>query len=111
VGLSGYTGPGGTAEYGILIGEARFRGRGVAREASRQILRIGFEELGLEEVVLNAFEANASAIILYEKLGFERDARAAGPVFKDGVLKPTLRMRLSHSRWHAHEGNECCRTS
>ncbi len=60
-----------TAEYGrLMIGEDRARGRGVAQRATKLILQIGFEKLGLEEVHLEVFAHNQVARHVYERCGF-----------------------------------------
>lgn len=40
------------AEYYIAMGETSYKGKGVAKEASRLILSYGFEELGLNRIYL-----------------------------------------------------------
>lgn len=61
------------AEYGIFIGEAAARGRGVGTAAARLMLRYCFEEEGLHRVYLRAFADNVQAIRSYEKAGFVRE--------------------------------------
>lgn len=63
----------GSAEYQIFIGEKAYWGKGVAAEASRQILEYAFGELKLHSVFLNVRKQNTRAIGLYEKLGFTRE--------------------------------------
>lgn len=57
------------AEYAISLRKAA-HGTGVATEATRQILRLAFEEYGLERVYLNVLSDNMRAIHFYEKFGF-----------------------------------------
>lgn len=59
-----------SAEYQIFIGEKDYWGRGVAVEASRQILKYAFEKKGLKYVYLHVREDNERALQLYKKLGF-----------------------------------------
>lgn len=54
----------------IFIGEKDYWGKGVAEEASRQILKYGFEERGLTYVYLHVRKDNVRAVRLYNKLGF-----------------------------------------
>ncbi len=93
IGLSHIQARGGSAEYGILLGEPDARGKGVAREASQLLLAYAFDQLGLVEVFLNLFADNVPALRLYERLGFREDA-ATGAREKDGVLRKTVCMRL-----------------
>ena len=60
------------AEYHIFIGEKSYWGKGVAKKASIEIIRYGFEYLNLKKIVLEVHLQNNTAIHLYEKLGFTR---------------------------------------
>ena len=68
------------AEYGIFIGEADGRGRGVGTAAAKLMLRYCFEEEGLHRIYLRALSGNEQAIRSYEKAGFVKEA-----VLKDDV--------------------------
>lgn len=57
------------AEYAISL-RRKAQGRGIAAEATREILRLAFDEYGLERVYLNVLSDNESAICLYERVGF-----------------------------------------
>ena len=65
----------GTAEYAIVL-RRQAQGKGYASFATREILRIAFEELGLHKVYLNVWKENAHAVGFYEHMGF----RALRPV-------------------------------
>lgn len=99
VGLSRIDRASGEAEYGILIGEPAWRGKGAARECSELLLEYAFGGLGLREVKLNLFADNGSARGLYERLGFVETR--AGTRSKRGVTRGTVEMRLSSERWEA----------
>lgn len=62
----------GQADYHIFIGDRTSWGKGIAAEASRLILRYGFDVLGLDRVNLNVRPDNIAAVSLYDKLGFRR---------------------------------------
>lgn len=61
-----------SAEYHIFIGDKSYWGKGVAKKASIEIIRYGFEHLNLKKIVLEVHQQNKNAIQLYEKLGFTR---------------------------------------
>lgn len=65
------------AEYGIFIGEAEARGRGIGTAAAKLMLRFCFEEMELHRVYLRALSGNEQAVRSYEKAGF----------VKEGLLK------------------------
>jgi UDP-4-amino-4,6-dideoxy-N-acetyl-beta-L-altrosamine N-acetyltransferase len=82
------------AEYGVLI-EPAARGKGLASEASRLLLRYAFRELRLHRVFLHVFADNESALRLYERLGFKtegclRQHAAKGSQMKDVIVMAIL---------------------
>lgn len=80
------------AEYGIFIGEADARGRGVGTAAAKLMLRYCFEEEGLHRVFLRVFAFNAQAIRSYEKAGFVREALLKDDVCIDGEYRDIVLM-------------------
>jgi len=65
----------GTAEFGIVIGEREYWGRGFGTEATRLMLDYGFTGLGLHCIRLRVFSPNERAIRCYENVGFRRAGR------------------------------------
>lgn len=61
------------AEFGIFIGEAIARGRGLASAIATATLAVAFEEMGLNKVYLTVFSNNVPAIRSYEKAGFKQE--------------------------------------
>ena len=59
----------------ILIGEDRYRGRGVGRESMNYLTSFSFETLGLDSLHLEVNNLNLPAINLYKKLGFEETGK------------------------------------
>ena len=74
------------AEYYILMGEKRFKGKGIAREATLSILSYGFNDLGLNRIYLFTETENKAAQKLFDKVGF----------VKEGCLKNDI---LSHGKY------------
>lgn len=74
------------AEYYIAMGETAYKGKGVAKEASRLILQYGFEELGLNRIYLYTEIDNIAAQKLFERVGF----------IKEGVVRQDI---LSHGKY------------
>jgi RimJ/RimL family protein N-acetyltransferase len=101
VGLSRIDRLHGTAEFGILVGEADATGKGVATEAGRQILRIAFAELNLNRVYLHVFADNARAATLYRRLDFVEEGILRQHVRKDGAYRNVLVMGLLAEEWRA----------
>lgn len=68
------------AEYYICIGEADYKGKGVATIASKMLLEYAFDTIGLNKVYLYTEYDNISAQRLFERLGFK----------KEGLLKEDI---------------------
>lgn len=70
----------------VIVGPEALRGQGIGSRMIREVVRIGFEELGLHRIGLVVFDFNAGAIACYRKAGFQiegrlRDARRMGDEF------------------------------
>jgi len=61
----------GTAELGIIIGEADARGKGYGTETTRLLLDYAFTAVGLHNVMLRVYAFNLAGIRAYEKAGFQ----------------------------------------
>ncbi len=59
------------AEMRKLIGSTEYRGRGLAKEASKLWLAYGTKVLGLNKIYINTLEANINNISLNRQLGFK----------------------------------------
>jgi len=60
----------GLAQYHIFIGDRDFWGKGVAKQASRQLLDYAKTELKLKRIFLEVNKNHTAAQGLYRKLGF-----------------------------------------
>lgn len=74
------------AEYYIMMGNTDFKGKGIAKKASQQIINYGFYELGLNRIYLFTEVKNKIAQKLFERVGFT----------KEGCLRADL---LSHGKF------------
>lgn len=74
------------AEYYIAMGEVDYKGKGVAKEASRLILEYGFEKLDLNRIYLFTEVENVAAQKMFERVGFVRE----------GVIRQDI---LSHGKY------------
>jgi RimJ/RimL family protein N-acetyltransferase len=64
-----------SAVIGILIGEEKFRGKGVGFEVITRVLEFCFIDLELELVELGVNKKNLRAIALYTRLGFTENTQ------------------------------------
>lgn len=86
------------AEYGIFIGEADARGRGLGTAVAKLMLRYCFEELELHRVYLRALADNSPAIRSYEKAGFVREGLLRDDVLIDGRFRDVVWMAALYTK-------------
>ncbi len=82
------------AEYGIFIGEAQARGRGVGTAAAKLMLRYCFEEEKLHRIYLRVLADNHQAIRSYEKAGFVKEACLRDDVRIEGTYRDIIWMAV-----------------
>ena len=73
-----------SAEFHIMIGDKQNRGKGAGSFAVKEMLQHAFLNLNLQRIELTVNEDNASAINLYEKVGFVREGMKRKARFKNG---------------------------
>lgn len=84
-----------SASFGIIIGEAEYRGRGLGAEVSSLMLDYAFTALNLHNVTLSVYEFNKAGLKAYERAGFEeigrrRQCRVMGGRWWDEVYMDAL---------------------
>ncbi|CAA9552977.1 MAG: GCN5-related N-acetyltransferase [uncultured Thermomicrobiales bacterium] len=92
-----------SATFGILIGEADCRGRGLGTEVTRLMLDYAFTALGLHNVMLTVYEFNHAAQRAYQKAGFRelgrrRQCRMMGGRLWDEVYMECLASEFESPR-------------
>jgi RimJ/RimL family protein N-acetyltransferase len=83
------------AEMRKMIGEKSYRGKGLAKEASRLWIEYGLQALDLHKIYLNTLDTNLRNIKLNEELGFKVEGILRNEVFYDGIYHDVLRMGLT----------------
>lgn len=84
----------GTAWYGITLGEARARGRGLGVEVIRHLEDLS-RSAGATQAEVGVFEYNEASIRLFEKLGYRRFGSVPEMTWWDGKLWTDLRYTKS----------------
>lgn len=74
-------------------------GRGYAGEAAVELLRLGFEELGLHRIIGRCDGRNAASARLMERLGMRREAHLRENEFVKGEWTDELVYALLASEW------------
>ena len=91
------------ADFGIIIGDKEWRGRGVGHAVTDRVLRFGFEELSLHKITLGVLDTNPRAIKLYEKIGFVREGKLRDEMFREGVYVDMILMSIIHQEWRQRQ--------
>lgn len=81
-----------SAEYAVST-RKRAHGKGIAAQATRLILREGFERLNLHRIYLNVLSDNVRAVKFYEKAGFRFEGE-----FTDSIM---VRGEWKSLKWYA----------
>jgi [ribosomal protein S5]-alanine N-acetyltransferase len=79
-----------TAEVGYWVGRP-YRRQGYGEEATRALVRLAFQRLGLHRVEATVFPGNVGSIRLLRRAGFRFEGRSREAVRKDGVWRTCLR--------------------
>jgi RimJ/RimL family protein N-acetyltransferase len=77
------------------------QGHGYATEASRELLRLGFEELGLHRIVADADPRNSGSLRIMERLGMRREADFADAFFLKGEWVGETHYAILEDEWRA----------
>ena len=88
-----------SAEVGLFLGDKSCWDHGYGTEVMRVLLRHGFETLNLNRVFLRVHEANARAIHVYEKVGFQHEGRLRQAVYRKGLYQDMLVMSVLRVEW------------
>jgi diamine N-acetyltransferase len=88
-----------SGEIGIFIGQKDLWNQGYGTEATRLLLKHGFNTLNLHRIFLRVFETNKRAIRSYDKAGFVIEGRMREAVYRDGNYVDVLLMSVLRSEW------------
>jgi RimJ/RimL family protein N-acetyltransferase len=86
------------ADLGFAIRADRW-GRGYAAEASRMMLRFGFDVLGLHRISAACGPDNAASQRLIRTLGMQPEGRIRDHVFTNGAWRDSLTYSLLEHEW------------
>jgi len=89
------------SEFGILIGETQYWGKGFGSEATILLLRYAFQRLNLHKVILGVSAEHAGAIRAYQRVGFQEEGRLHEAIFTDGHYCDKLIMGMTADEFTA----------
>lgn len=92
----------GNGEYFIFIGNKSFWGRGIASSVTKEMVKIGFESLGLHRIFLTASSRNPGAIRAYEKAGFVHEGKMREAFFRNKEHSDKIIMGILRSEFETH---------
>jgi len=81
-------------EYFIFIGDKSWWGKGISTIVSKEIVRIGFEELKLDRIFLTVSEPNIGGVKSYRKSGFKQVEIIKNASFRDGKFHDKIVMEV-----------------
>ena len=90
------------AELGYWLGVA-YWGQGYATEAAREMLRYGFEELGLHRIFATHFKRNAASGRILKKLGMQYEGCQRGHLLKWGEFVDSEMYGILRREWETRE--------
>jgi RimJ/RimL family protein N-acetyltransferase len=93
-----------SAEFGIVIGEAEFRGKGYGTDITRLLVRIGFEEFNLNRIWLTVHEQNLPGIRAYEKAGFTKEGLLRSHGYQHGRYYNMYMMSILRDEYESRKG-------
>lgn len=88
------------AEYYIAMGETSYKGKGVAKEASKLILQYAFEVLDLNRVYLFTEFENIAAQKLFERVGFAKEGLIRQDIMSHGKLVDRYAYGILREDWN-----------
>jgi len=72
-----------SGEYFIFIGDKSYHGKGIGTFVTREIVKNGFQELGLNRIMLTVSEKNIGAIKAYTNANFKTEGIMRQAFYRD----------------------------
>ncbi|KIE46414.1 acetyltransferase family protein [Clostridium argentinense CDC 2741] len=88
-----------SGEYFIFIGDKSYHGKGVGTFVTKEIVKYGFEDLGLNRIMLTAFEKNVGALKTYTKANFKTEGIMRQAFYRDGNFHDKIIMGILKEEW------------
>ncbi|MGW7685649.1 GNAT family N-acetyltransferase [Kribbella sp. NPDC054772] len=87
-----------TGEIGYVF-HPEFHGRGFAREAAVELLRLGFEELGMHRIIARLDYRNDGSVNLLKRLGLRQEAHFVRNEYLKGEWTDELVFAMLADEW------------
>lgn len=89
------------AVFGIVVGEKEYWSSGYGTEATRLIIKYGFEQLNLHRISSFVYAFNERSRRLHTKVGFKEEGLRREFIFKNGEYHDEVMFGLLKSEWLA----------
>lgn len=86
-------------EYFILLGEKRHWGRGMGTAVTKQVVTRGFQELGLNRIMLTVSVPNVGGVKAYLRAGFQVEGRLRQACYRDQAFHDKLVLAVLKADW------------
>ncbi len=87
------------AGFGIVIGDKTEWSKGTGTEATKLVVRYGFDTLNLNRIFLHVFDHNPRAMRAYEKAGFVREGVLRQDRYVNGAYRDAIVMGILREEW------------
>lgn len=94
VGLHGIDPINRNADISVIIGDKKYWGKGLAKEAVGLLVHHSFEMLNLHKLTAGFIDGNAASQKLFESFGFKKEALLRQHVYLQGVYHNVIKMGL-----------------
>ncbi|GKX65971.1 GNAT family N-acetyltransferase [Inconstantimicrobium mannanitabidum] len=98
-GISGISQINKSGEYFIFIGDKSYHGKGVGTFVTKEIVKMGFEDLGLNRIMLTVSDINVGAVRAYTKANFKTEGIMRQACFRDGKFHNKIVMSILREEW------------
>ena len=95
-----------SAEFAVLLGDKKYWGKGIAKEASRLIVEHGFKELNLNRIYCGTSADNIVMQRLARFLGMSKEGVRRQALYKHGRFVNIIEYGLLKAGFSEHFGNK-----
>ena len=88
-----------SGEFFIFIGDKSYHGNGIGTFITKEIVKCGFQELGLNRIMLTVSEKNIGAIKAYKNANFKTEGVMREAFFRDGKFHDKIIMSILKDEW------------
>jgi RimJ/RimL family protein N-acetyltransferase len=88
-----------SGEYFIFIGDKSYHGKGIGTFVTKEIINKGFQELGLNRIMLTVSEKNIGAIKAYTYANFKTEGVMRQGFYRDGKFHDKVIMAILREEW------------